>query len=293
MKVIDAHFHVWRQADLPWLSGPMQPRIFGPYEPIRRDYLMAEYQQDIAATGVEKSVYVQANWPVDQAEAEVAWVSEVAAETGWPHGIVGYADMGAEDARPMLDRLAQYPLMRGVRQQFHWHENPLYRFAWKPDLCLDKTIQRNIRYLADYGWSFDLQVFAAQMPAACALADACPEITFVLQHAGMLEDTSEEDRAFWRANLVELAARPNVMAKLSGFGTFIHRNDPGHIAWLIATTVELFGAGRCLWGSNFPIEKLWTSYAGLLDAHVAGAAVLGSTEQHDIFYGTASRAYRI
>jgi predicted TIM-barrel fold metal-dependent hydrolase len=293
MKVIDAHFHVWRQADLPWLSGPMQPRIFGPYEPIRRDYLMAEYQQDIAATGVEKSVYVQANWPVDQAEAEVAWVSEVADATGWPHGIVGYADMGVDDARPMLDRLARYPLMRGVRQQFHWHENPLYRFARKPDLCLDKKIQRNIRHLAAYGWSFDLQVFAAQMPGACALADACPEITFVLQHAGMLEDTSEMGRASWRANLAELAARPNVMSKLSGFGTFIHRNDPDHIAWLIATVVELFGAERCLWGSNFPIEKLWTSYPELLDAHVSGAAALSGAQRHDIFYGTASRAYRI
>jgi hypothetical protein len=57
------HFHIWRQADLPWLTGPMQPRIFGPYEPIRRDYPMAEYLADIAGTGVEKSVYVQANWP--------------------------------------------------------------------------------------------------------------------------------------------------------------------------------------------------------------------------------------
>ena len=125
MKVIDAHFHVWRQADLPWLSGPMQPRIFGPYEPIRRDYLMAEYHEDSAATGVEKSVYVQANWPVDQAEAEVAWVSRLAAETGWPHGIVGYADMGVEDARPMLDRLARYPLMRTF-QDFDWADEVLH-----------------------------------------------------------------------------------------------------------------------------------------------------------------------
>ncbi len=223
----------------------------------------------------------------------MAWLTDVADETGWPHGVVGYADMGVDDARPMLDRLARYKLMRGVRQQFHWHENPLYRFAQTPDLCLDKTIQHNIRHLADYGWSFDLQVFTGQMSGACELADACPEITFVLQHAGMLEDLSDEGRALWRANLTELAARPNVVAKLSGFGTFIHRNDPGHIGWLIAQTVELFGAERCLWGSNFPIEKLWTDYPGLLGAHVSGTAVLSSAEQNDIFYGTASRVYRI
>ncbi len=293
MRVIDAHFHVWRQADLPWLSGPMQPRIFGAYEPIRRDYLMPEYFDDIAGTGVGKSVYVQANWPVDQASAEVAWLEALAAETGWPHAVVGYADMTVADVRPALDRLARYPLMRGVRQQFHWHQNPLYRFASHAEMCRDPGVQRNMAHLADYDWSFDLQVFDGQMPGACMLADACPETTFVLQHAGMLEDLSEDGRARWRANLSELAERPNVVAKLSGFGTFIHRNDPGHISWLINQTVALFGAERCLWGSNFPIEKLWTDYPGLLAAFVSGAAPLTAAQQHDIFFGTASRVYRI
>ncbi len=60
--VIDAHHHIWRQADLPWLVGPMLPRIFGPYEPIRRDYPIEEFLADIAGSGVVKSVYVQANW---------------------------------------------------------------------------------------------------------------------------------------------------------------------------------------------------------------------------------------
>ena len=65
-----------------------------------------------------------------------------------------------DDVRTQLDRLKRYPLMRGARMQLHWHENPLYRFAAKPDLAVDPTIQRNVARLADYGWSFDLQVFA-------------------------------------------------------------------------------------------------------------------------------------
>ncbi len=60
--MIDAHFHIWQQADLPWLMGPMQPRIFGPYEPIRRDYPIEEYLADAAAGGITGAVYVQANW---------------------------------------------------------------------------------------------------------------------------------------------------------------------------------------------------------------------------------------
>ena len=124
MKIVDAHHHIWRQRDLPWLMGPMQPRIFGPYEAIRRDYPIEEFLADIEGRGVVKSVYVQANWAKDRFEDEVAWVQGEAERAGWPHGIVGYCDMTVEDARPALDRLTKYPLMRGIRQQFHWHENP-------------------------------------------------------------------------------------------------------------------------------------------------------------------------
>jgi predicted TIM-barrel fold metal-dependent hydrolase len=293
MRVIDSHFHVWRQADLPWLMGPTQPRIFGPYEAIRRDYTMAEYLADHAGLGVEKAVYVQANWPPEQAEAEAAWIEHLALETGWPHGLVAFADLTVADARPALDRLARSPRLRGIRQQLHWHENPQYRFAARADLCADPALRRNVARLADYGLVFDLQVFAGQMAGAAELAAACPRVTFVLQHAGMLEDTSPEGRAAWRAGMAQLAKQPNVVAKLSGFGTFIHRNDAAHIAWLTGETVGLFGAERCLWGSNFPIEKLWTSYGELLDAHRRGAGGLSAGEQEAIFCNTARRIYRL
>ena len=169
---IDGHYHIWRQSDLPWLVGPMQPRIFGPYEAIRRDYPMSEYRAEAeSAAGVEKACLRAGQLAGRRAEAEVAWVETVAHETGWPHAIVGYADMTVADVRPALDRLARYPRVRGVRQQFHWHENPLYRFAADPDLATEPVAaRRNVARLADYGWSFDLQVFADQMAGAAVLA---------------------------------------------------------------------------------------------------------------------------
>jgi predicted TIM-barrel fold metal-dependent hydrolase len=293
MRITDAHFHVWRQEDLPWLSGPMQPRIFGPYEAIRRDYPLAEYRAEAEPCGVVRCVYVQANWPPDRAEAEAAWVSALAAETGWPHGIVGYADMTVPDVRPALDRLAAFPRLRGIRQQFHWHENPAFRFAARPDLCTDPAVQRNVARLADYGWAFDLQVFAPQMEGAAALAEACPGVTFVLQHAGMPEDLSEAGWIFWRARLHRLAACPNVVCKLSGLGTFLHANDAGHVGWVMAEAIAAFGAARCLWGSNFPIEKLWTGYASLVAAFRAGAGGLSVADAAAIFDTTAGRVYRL
>ena len=292
-SIVDAHHHIWRQADLPWLLGPMQPRIFGPYEAIRRDYLIDEYLDDLAGSAVTRSVYVQANWAPVRFEDEVAWVQEVAGDTGWPHAIVGYADLLAVDVRPQLDRLARYPLLRGVRMQLHWHENAMYRFASRPDLALDPALQRNVARLADYDLVFDLQVFAGQMAGAAELAAACPDVTFVLQHAGMLEDRSPEGRDEWRAGMERLAAQPNVVSKLSAFGTFIHRNDAVHVASLLRDTVGIFGADRCLFGSNFPIEKLWTSYAMLLDAFLDAAAGLDSAARVAVFEETAVRVYRL
>jgi predicted TIM-barrel fold metal-dependent hydrolase len=291
--IVDAHHHIWRQADLPWLSGPMQSRIFGPYEPIRRDYPIREYLDDLAGSGVTRSVYVQTNWANDRFEDETAWVQQTARDHGWPHAIVAFADFAVDDVRPQLDRLARYPLVRGVRMQLHWHENPLYRFAVRPDLCADPVIRRNVARLADYDFSFDLQVFSAQMADAAALAEACPDVTFILQHAGMLEDLSPQGRSAWRAGMKRLAACPNVVTKLSGLGTFIHRNDPAHVADVVHETVAVFGADRCLFGSNFPIEKLWTTYRELVDAYLSAMTSLETNDRDAVLRTTAQRVYRL
>ena len=291
--IIDAHHHIWRRADLPWLDGPMQPRIFGPYEPIRRDYPISEYLADIAGSEVTRSVYVQANWAKDGFEDEVAYVQRAADETGFPQGIVGYADFLADDVRPQLDRLTKYRAMRGLRMQLHWHENPQYRFAAKRDLARDPTLQQNVTRLADYGWTFDLQVFAEQMDGAAALAAGSPKVIFVLQHAGMLEDLSAAGWARWRDGMRRLAACPNVVSKLSGLGTFIHSNDPDHIAAIVRETVEIFGPTRCLFGSNFPVEKLWTRYADLIAAYRRALAPLGEATARAALHDTAARVYRL
>lgn len=291
--MIDAHHHIWQQKDLPWLLGPEQPRIFGPYAAIKRDYLIDEYLNDLKGLGITKSVYVQANWAPNWFEDEVAWVHSVSDETGWPHGIVGYADFTVEDVRPQLDRLKKYPAMRGIRQQLHWHENPLYRFAQNPDMPRDPVLQRNIAHLGEYGWSFDLQVFSGQMEAAVELAHACPDVTFILQHAGMLADSSEDGWADWRKGMKRLAKCSNVVTKLSAFGTFIHRNDPEFIEAMLKETVKIFGAKRCMYGSNFPIEKLWTSYSDLFEAFQKAASSLPKAQQKAIFHDTAARVYQL
>ncbi len=114
-----------------------------------------------------------------------------------------------------------------------------------------------------------------------ASRSACPDVTFVLQHAGMLEDLSAAGRAAWRDGMTRLAACPNVVCKLSGLGTFIHRNDPAHIAAIVAESVAMFGPDRCLFGSNFPIEKLWTSYRDLVQAYLDATGIKPKPARRD------------
>jgi predicted TIM-barrel fold metal-dependent hydrolase len=291
--IVDAHHHIWRRKDVPWLEGPMLPRIFGPYEAIRRDYPISEYLTDIANSGVTHSVYVQANWAREHFEDEVKWVQQTADETGWPNAIVGYADLMVGDVRPQLDRLSRYSRLRGIRMQLHWHDNPQYRFATKPDLMREARFRHNMARLADYGLSFDLQVFAGQMADAAELAAEFSGTVFILQHAGMLEDRTAIGRAAWRQGMMKLARQPNVVSKLSGLGTFIHKVDGDEIGDIARQTIGIFGAERCLFGSNFPIEKLWSSYDGLIEAYVAALAGYSMAAQDQILSATAKRVYRI
>ncbi|MFK7763264.1 MAG: amidohydrolase [Roseobacter sp.] len=288
--MIDAHHHIWRQADLPWLLGPEQPRIFGPYAPIKRDYLIEEYLGDLEATGITGSVYVQANWAPNWALDEANWVADQAARTGWPMATVAFADMTRRDCEMQLKKLADVPGVVGIRHQFHWHENPLYRFAPHAGLCEDPLVQENVARLTDYDFSFDLQVFAPQMPGAVRLAKVCPDVTFVLQHAGMLEDSTKAGRQAWLDGMKALADCENVLCKLSGLGTFIHKNDPKHIKDQVQTALKLFGPERCLFGSNYPIEKLWTPYADLWDAY---QSAVPKAQKSLVFKETAARVYRL
>ncbi len=97
LEIVDAHHHIWRQADQPWLNGPMAPRIFGPYEAIRRDYPITEYLDDVRDSGVVASIYVQTNWDPARNVEEVEWVQATADAHGWPHAIVGFADLAKDD----------------------------------------------------------------------------------------------------------------------------------------------------------------------------------------------------
>jgi predicted TIM-barrel fold metal-dependent hydrolase len=290
---VDAHHHIWWLDRTPWLSGPPVPRIFGDYAALRRDYPIEEFAADAADGAVTGSVYVQVNVAPGDEVTEVAWVAAAAARTRLPSGIVGYADLAADDLDATLDAQLSAGPLRGIRQQLHWHENPAYRFAAAPDLMLNPRWQRGLRRLGERDLVFEAQVFARQFADLARAIDNAPDIPIVLLHAGMPEATSVEGRRHWADGMRELARRPNVHTKLSGLGTFARRCAIDVYRPVIERTVEIFGPHRCMFGSNFPIEKLWTTYARLTEVFDTCIADYSVTEQADIRANVAARLYRL
>jgi predicted TIM-barrel fold metal-dependent hydrolase len=292
-RIIDAHHHVWRLDRTPWLAGPPEPRIFGDYDPLRRDYPIEEYAADVRGQGVVGSVYVQVNVALGDEVEEVEWAAEAGAREGLVQGVVAFADLARPDVGEVLDRQRASSVLRGVRQQLHWHPDPAYRFAATPDGMLRPEWQRGLMEVAARGLLFELQVFPDQYQYALRLVDAFPNTTFVLVHAGMLEDRSEQGWAAWRRGLERFAERDNVYLKLSGLGTFTRRCAPEDWRPVIGQAVDIFGPQRCMFGSNFPIEKLWTTYGTLIDVFRAGIASYSGAEQRQILHDVAARVYRI
>jgi predicted TIM-barrel fold metal-dependent hydrolase len=131
------------------------------------------------------------------------------------------------------------------------------------------------------------------MADAAELVAAFPDVTFVLVHAGMPVSLEPAEATGWRSGLRLLAEHPNVVVKLTGQGTFVHRVDPGLIDEVTATCLELFGADRCMWGSNFPVEKIWTDLPALLAAWRRSLGRYPLDVRRAVFAGTARRVYTL
>jgi predicted TIM-barrel fold metal-dependent hydrolase len=271
----------------------MQPRIFGAYEPLRRDYGVEEYLAEALPCGVAKSVFVQVNVAPGGEIDEVAWARSLAQRSGFPQAITAYADLSAPDVGDVLDRETACGGVRAIRQQLHWHANPQYRFAARPDLMNEPAWRRGLAEVRRRGLAFELQVSASQMADAARLAGDFPDLTFILLHAGMPEDRSDAGWRAWRAGMAELAKRPNVVTKLSGLGTFTRACSVELWRPAVERTLELFGPRRCLFGSNFPIEKLWTSYADLLAVMRACLDGCSPAERRAVMHDVAARVYRL
>ena len=294
--IVDAHQHLQDlgQHLYPWLRDPEAPHgVEGDLGPIRRDYLPEDYRRDVAGFGIVKTVHVQNGWDPADPLGETLWLQGLVAEGRGPDAIVAFADLADPGAAALLDAHSACPAVRGIRQILNWHETPDLRTAPRPDLMATAAWRRGFAQLGRHGLAFDLQIYWPQMDMALDLARAFPGTTLVLDHFGIAIDRGPEGVAAWSAALARLAAAPNVVVKLSGFGLGRPRWSLADTLPLLRRALDTFGPDRTMVGTNLPVDRLFAEPAAVLGAIRAVAAPLSPEDRYAILRGTAERIYRI
>jgi predicted TIM-barrel fold metal-dependent hydrolase len=291
--VIDTHHHIWLRKDVGWLADPPIPRMFGDYFGLRRDYPVEEWIDDIVPQGATKSVHVTAMWGPGRALEETRWLQAVADQHGFPHGIVCNADLASPDIDAALKAQKQFPNLRGVRQMLYWDGDPVRQGAPRPDYCNDPDFRRGFALLEKHDLHFELQVYAGQVRYAVELLKAFPNVRMILVHAGMLTERNAQAIEQWRAALAAMAAFPNLHVKISGLGMYSHGITYAQARQVIRDTIQIFGAERTIYGSNFPLEKLHASYADFLGVYRKVLAEYPEADQRKVLHDNAAKFYRL
>ena len=300
MDIIDTHHHLWRVAQepvrYPWLVEPVDHPM-GDYAAIRRDYLVADYLDDAKDQSLAKSVHVEAVAHPDDAVAETAWLQAIADgpdSGGFPHGIVAHADFAAPDVEGVLARHCEHANMRGIRYILNFDAgDPRHCVAPRGDMMDDSAWRAGYAALHKFGLSFDLQLLWPQMADALRLLADFPDIPVILNHAGMPARRDAEYMAGWRRAMKSLSAAPNLAVKISAFGMFEHDWTVESIRPHVLSVIESFGVERCMFASNFPVDRMMGSYDSHWNAFKAIVADFSEDERDQMFRRNPVRIYRL
>ena len=321
LPVIDAHHHLYARPGTHYLLDEYLSDIRGGGHPL------------LASVIVQARSMLRSDAPPHlQTLGETEFANGVAAmSASGIYGkerlcaaIVGHADLTLGDSvRPVLERhvllagggVADGGRFRGVRQSLTWDRdasltNPLYPTT--EHMMDSRSFRAGFAHLAPLNLSFEGWVFFHQLPKLAALARAFPDTRIVLNHCGgivgIADYAARRDEIFarWAQGLKELAACPNVMVKLSGLGMrlggFGFEERPqapasvdlaGALRPWIEWCIEVFGAERCMWGSNFPVDKGSCAYGIGLNALKRLTSLASDDDKAAIFWRSARDFYRL
>jgi L-fuconolactonase len=280
LPIIDSHVHIYDPGYLTYHWMKNVPRLNKPH-------LMTDFTRLTAGVDVDKIVFVEVDVAANQHLDEARWVALQAQKDIRLQGLV--ASMPLENGPAVEADLAAYAeisIARGVRRLIESHPEQ----GW----CLREAFVEGVKLLPKYQLTFDLCLFHTQLGDVIRLVRLCPEVKFIVDHiakpgikAGLTEP--------WRAQMRILAKLPNVWCKISGVVT-----EADHLAWTpeqvipyIAHAIDCFGFDRVLFGGDWPVSELATTYQGwvdLVDQVVAGSS---QTEIRKLYRDNAIELYRL
>jgi L-fuconolactonase len=278
MMLVDAHQHYWepRRGDYDWM--PMDDAV------LARRYRPADLAPALAEAGIGRTVLVQAAATVEETE----YMLGLADATPSVAAVVGWVDFEDKGHLRHLERLKKHPKFVGVR--------PMIQDIPDVDWMLRDDVQWAYAALVDLDLTFDALGFSRHLANFLTLLERYPKLRVVIDHCmkPQVRDhgTAREERAFWAAGLRRLAAETGAFCKLSGLVTEANEDwSVQDLAPYAAEVLRAFGAGRVMWGSDWPVCRLRASYGQWHAAAQSLCAGLTQAERSQVFGGTAARFY--
>jgi predicted TIM-barrel fold metal-dependent hydrolase len=311
LAICDAHHHLWKRPPNTYLLNDL-----------RADLATGH---NIVATIAIECGYAYRNSGADELKplGETEFLEEIALQARSDSGmttrvvaaIVGFADLSLGDAvAPVLEgHLAlSSSRFRGIRYSTTWDNSGAFRNEAPSEMLLDRRFRQGFGWLEKFNLSFDAWLYHPQLPELAHLAREFPEITIILNHlgaplgAGPYAGKRADVYRVWRRDMASLAQFPNIFIKLGGMGSVRSGYDwhqrqikpsSQELAQILKpyfeTCIEQFGAARCLFESNFPVEKAANSYRALWNAYKRITSDYSAAERAALFYETGARVYRI
>ena len=288
IPIIDTHIHLWdfKHPELKWvwLSPDFVHPIIGNIDAIKSEaFVLNDLWSEARFAGIEAFVHVQAAIGSPNPVTETRWLTEMAKTGPVPMRIVADCPLGAPEAAQQLDEHAQSPLYAGIRD---FNAEPMLasgEINAAYEASLKKLTKQNVVFDLDCGWP--------NMGAAVELAKRHPDLKIVLEHIGFPRARDDEYFANWSKAVRELAKAPNVTMKISGMPMTDPRFTKESLRKWAEVCLEAFGPNRCVLGSNWPVDRLYSSYDIIMGFTRDYISTLSASEQEAICRTNAKRLY--
>lgn len=281
LPIVDAHVHLWNpeQFKMPWLAN---------IPPLHRPYGLQDYQEQTQDLPIIGMVYVEVGVEPQEALLEARYAAYLAQMEPRLQAIVAAApiERGAAVREHLEALLAISPIIKGVRRNI--------QDETEPDFCLQPDFVAGVHLLAEYNLSFDLCIKHWQLPGVIELVRHCPNTTFMLDHLGK-PDIKQQQLDSWQANLRKLAELPNVACKISGMVTEadIEHWQPNDLEPFINVALETFGEARVMFGGDWPVVLLASTYRRWYETLEALTANLPPHVRRKLWAENAQHYYRL
>ena len=310
LAICDPHHHLWRRPNNPYLLHDFLRDASGGH-------------RIVSSVAVEcGAMYRDGGPPELRPVGETEFLEGLAAEnsrtetgTAVAAGIIAYTDLSLGDGvAGVLEahREASPTRLRGIRYSTMWDASDSFRSVPRPGLLRDNAVRKGFACLQRHGLSFDAWLYHPQIAELVDLARDFPDVPIILDHIGgplglgPYEGRRNEVFQAWSADITALSSCPNVVLKLGGVGSLRSGYDwhqrtpkPGSAELAEAMRpyfefcIEQFGAARCMFESNFPVDRVSYSYVSIWNAFKIMARGYSETERHALFHDTAGRVYRV